>query len=96
MTDELAGTKPPTASEVWFDTYLHAHGYMWEAEPDLGIPKRPDRMIHRDGLRAVCEVKQFDKDPDRLDARDRSGRLVRREQGGARRGEAGRESAAPR
>ena len=63
MTDKLAGTKPPTASEVWFDTYLRAHGYTWELEPDLGIPKRPDRLIHRDGLSAVCEVKQFDKDP---------------------------------
>jgi hypothetical protein len=29
MTDKLAGTKPPTASEVWFDTYLRAHGYTW-------------------------------------------------------------------
>src|SRR6266496_2014734 len=63
MTDKLAGTKPPTASEVWFDTYLRAHGYTWEPEPDLGIPKRPDRLIHRDGLSAVGEVKQFDKDP---------------------------------
>src|SRR6266545_1017256 len=34
-----------------------------EPEPDLGVPKRPDRLIHRDGLSAVCEVKQFDKDP---------------------------------
>jgi hypothetical protein len=63
MTDKLAGMKPPTASEVWFDTYLRAHGYTWELEPDLGIPKRPDRLIYRDGLSAVCEVKQFDKDP---------------------------------
>jgi hypothetical protein len=63
MTDRLAGTKPPTASKVWFDTYLRAHGYTWHREPNLGIPKRPDRLIHRDGLSAVCEVKQFDKDP---------------------------------
>jgi hypothetical protein len=63
MTDKLAATKPPTASEVWFDTYLRAHGYTWELEPDLRIPKRPDRLIYRDGLSAVCEVKQFDKDP---------------------------------
>jgi hypothetical protein len=26
-------------------------------------PKRPDRLVNRDGLSAVCEVKQFDKDP---------------------------------
>jgi hypothetical protein len=36
MTDKLAGT-PTTASEVWFDTYLRAHGYTWEPEPDLVI-----------------------------------------------------------
>jgi hypothetical protein len=63
MADKLASTKPPTASEVWFDTYLRAHGYKWEVEPDLGVQKRPDRLVMRDGLRAVCEVKQFDKDP---------------------------------
>jgi hypothetical protein len=63
MADELPGRKPPTASEVWFDTYLRAHGYTWEVEPDLGVPKRPDRLVKRDGLSAVCEVKQFDKDP---------------------------------
>lgn len=55
--------KPPTASEVWFDTYLRVHGYTWETEPNLDIPTRPDRLIHRDGLSAMCEVKQFDKDP---------------------------------
>jgi hypothetical protein len=33
MTDKLAATKRPTASEVWFDTYLRAHGYTWEPEP---------------------------------------------------------------
>jgi hypothetical protein len=63
MADRHAHTKPPTASEAWFDTYLSAQGYTWEPEPDLGIPKRPDRLIHRDGLSAVCEVKQFDTDP---------------------------------
>lgn len=55
--------RAPTASEVWFDAYLESHGYRFEVEPDLGVPKRPDRLIERDGLRAVCEVKQFDKDP---------------------------------
>jgi hypothetical protein len=63
MTDALAHTNPPTASEVWFDTYLRAHGYTCKPEPDLGIAKRPDRLIARDGATAVCEVKQFDKDP---------------------------------
>ena len=55
--------KSPTASEVWFDTYLRVHGYTWETAPDLGVLKRPDRVIHRDGLTTVCEVKQFEKDP---------------------------------
>lgn len=63
MADRFARTKLPTASEVWFDAYLRANGYTWEVEPDLDVPKRPDRLIHRDGLSAVCEVKQFDKDP---------------------------------
>lgn len=63
MADKPAATKPPTASEVWFDMYLLAHGYEWEIEPDLGVPKRPDRLVMRDGLSAVCEVKQFDNDP---------------------------------
>ena len=63
MTDGLAHTKPPTASEVWFDTYLRLHGYTWKPEPDVGIAKRPDRLIERDGAIALCEVKQFDKDP---------------------------------
>jgi hypothetical protein len=63
MANKLAGTKPPTPSEVWFDTYLRSHGYQWHVEPDLGVSKRPDRLVMRDGLSAVCEVKQFDKDP---------------------------------
>jgi hypothetical protein len=53
----------PTTSELWFDGYLRTHGYTFDVEPDLGITKRPDRLISRDGLRAVCEVKQFDVDP---------------------------------
>jgi hypothetical protein len=63
MTEKLPSAKPPTVSEVWFDTYLRAHGYTWEVEPDLGVPKHPDRLVHRDGLTALCEVKQFDNDP---------------------------------
>jgi hypothetical protein len=63
MTEGSPRTNPPTASEVWFDTYLRLHAYTWTPEPDLGIPKRPDRLIERDGLSAVCEVKQFDKNP---------------------------------
>jgi hypothetical protein len=63
MAGKLTGTKPPTASEVWFDSYLRAHDYTWKVEPDLGVVKRPDRLVKRNNLSAVCEVKQFDKDP---------------------------------
>lgn len=63
MTEGFPSTHSPTASEVWFDTYLRHHGYAWTPEPDLGIHKRPDRLIERDGLSAVCEVKQVDKNP---------------------------------
>src|SRR3954463_11151224 len=63
MTEKSPRTNLPTKSEVWFDTYLRVHGYTWTPEPDLGISKRPDRLIHRDAVSAVCEVKQFDKNP---------------------------------
>jgi hypothetical protein len=56
-----AGT--PTKSEIWFDSYLKAHGYTYDVEPDYGVPKHPDRLVTRDGLQAVCEVKQFDSNP---------------------------------
>jgi hypothetical protein len=59
----------PTASEAWFDQYLAAHGYQVTPEPDLGLrpppdglPKLPDRLIERDGIAAICEVKEFTTD----------------------------------
>jgi hypothetical protein len=55
--------RTPTLSEIWFDNYLTAHSYRFDIEPDLGIEKRPDRLIERDGLQAVCEVKQFESNP---------------------------------
>lgn len=53
---------PPTESEQWFDQYLNDHGYAFQVEPDLGIQKRPDRLIEREGIRAICEVKQPEND----------------------------------
>lgn len=54
--------REPTESEDWFDRYLHEHGYdPGEPEPDLGVEKKPDRLIERHGQRAVCEIKQFEK-----------------------------------
>jgi hypothetical protein len=52
--------------EVWFETYLTAHGYAFEYEPDLGVPKRPDYLISRDGLEVVCEVEEFEGEPGAL------------------------------
>ena len=51
-----------TESEEWFDEYLLTHGYTWEVEPDLGVPQRPDRLIDRAGVEAICEVKEFTTD----------------------------------
>jgi hypothetical protein len=49
-----------TLSETRFDRYLVEHGYdPGGPEPDLGVEKRPDRLIERDGVRVVCEVKEF-------------------------------------
>jgi hypothetical protein len=48
-----------TASEDRFESYLGEHGYTFQHEPDLGIAKRPDYLISRAGIEAVCEVKQF-------------------------------------
>jgi hypothetical protein len=50
-------------AERWFERYLSAHGYEYEYEPDLGVEKRPDFLIERDGLRVVCEVKAFEQVP---------------------------------
>jgi hypothetical protein len=51
-----------TISEDWFDEYLDANGYSYEEEPDLGVVKRPDRLIERVGVEAICEVKEFTTD----------------------------------
>lgn len=49
-------------SEVWLDRYLREHGYdPGDPEPDLGVSKRPDRLIERRGQRVVCEIKQFER-----------------------------------
>lgn len=53
-----------TASEDWFDRYVRDHGHdPGVPEPDLGIEKRPDRLIRWNGIEVVCEIKQFDNDP---------------------------------
>lgn len=49
-------------AEGWFDQYLTERGYIWEKEPDVGLPgklKRPDRLVSVDGVQVVCEVKSF-------------------------------------
>ena len=53
---------PPTESEQWFDQYLADHGYAFQIEPNLGIQKRPDRLIERNGNSAICEVKEPETD----------------------------------
>lgn len=51
----------PRESEEWFDVYVRANGHdPGEPEPDLGVPKRPDRLISWAGHQAVCEIKEFD------------------------------------
>jgi len=52
----------PTESEQWFDEYLDMHGYTYKCEPDLGVPKAPDRLIDRIGIESVCEIKEFGAD----------------------------------
>ena len=49
-----------TASERLFEAYLTEHNYQFAHEPDLGIVKRPDYLVSRAGIEAVCEVKQFE------------------------------------
>jgi hypothetical protein len=58
----------PKESEVWFDAYVRAHGQNpGGSEPDLGIGKKPDRLITWKGHDVVCEIKQFEANPfDRL------------------------------
>jgi hypothetical protein len=58
----LGRTRGVTTSEDWFDEDLDANGYSYEEEPDLGVVKRPDRLIERVGVEAICEVKEFTTD----------------------------------
>jgi hypothetical protein len=58
----VAVPQNPTISEGWFDEYLHDNGYSFEIEPDFDVPKRPDRLIERVGVQAVCEIKEFTTD----------------------------------
>jgi hypothetical protein len=48
-----------TVSDEWFDEYLAVNGYTFEREPDLGVRTRPDRLIERVGVEAICEVKEL-------------------------------------
>jgi hypothetical protein len=55
------------AGEVLFEQYLVEHGLdVPPHEPDLGVGKRPDYVIERDGHRCVCEVKEFSRDASSL------------------------------
>ena len=45
--------------ELLFERYLAENGCTFEYEPDLGISRRPDYLVHRDGAEVVCEVKSF-------------------------------------
>jgi hypothetical protein len=38
---------------------LSENGYAFEHEPEWGVDKRPDYLISRAGVEAVCEVKEF-------------------------------------
>ena len=52
-----------TAGELMFEAYLREQGYAVPAhEPDLGVTKRPDYVVERDGWTCVCEVKEFARD----------------------------------
>ena len=51
-----------TTSEQWFDEYLLTNGYSFETEPDLGVRTRPDRLIDRADVEAICEIKEFTTD----------------------------------
>lgn len=56
-----------TAGEEMFEAYLVEHGQdVPEHEPDLGVTKRPDYVIERDGRKCVCEVKEFAPDTSSL------------------------------
>ena len=47
-------------SEEWFEEYLTAHCYEYVYQPNLGGKKNPDFLIMREGIEAICEVKEFD------------------------------------
>lgn len=52
-----------TAGDLMFEGYLAEQGYgPVPHEPDLGVGKRPDYVIERDGQRCVVEVKEFAED----------------------------------
>lgn len=53
----MAPSRP--SAELLFERYLHAHGYEWEHEPDLGIGTKPDYRILHSEFVVICEVKQF-------------------------------------
>lgn len=47
-------------AESMFAAYLDSHGYSHAFEPDLGVTRRPDFVIARDGIEVICEVKAFE------------------------------------
>lgn len=51
----------PDISEQWFARYLAEHGHAGgdDPEPDLGVAKRPDFLVGKAGVKAICEVKEF-------------------------------------
>jgi hypothetical protein len=78
-----------TAAEERFETYLSEHGYQFAYEPDVGSIERPDYLVSRDGLEAVCEVKQFETSVigDRLEMMGGSGSMSPKHIFGATRGQ---------
>lgn len=48
-----------TESEKWMAEYLESHGYVYEFEREFGDLTKPDYRIERDGISAICEVKEF-------------------------------------
>ena len=56
-------TKPRPKGELLFEAYLAEQGYPDPAyEPDLGVATRPDYVVTRQGVEAICEVEEFDPD----------------------------------
>jgi hypothetical protein len=54
-----------TEADRGFQDYLRTHGYEGadDHEPDLGVTRRPDFLIARDGAQAICEIKSFADSP---------------------------------